>query len=282
MILLCSSGAGYCAGWTHTALRRIAMLPWKTVGQHDPSSSSAATCTWREEECKGPAVTKQAQTISSTTSFSSAPLRNYVVNLRTHGRCWGGQALWTIPDTVSLCSTCREPGWQIPPDALLFWMLTLLWQSLTSTARTSIHVSRLVVQTQLLSMAGMAATSMRLTRGCGSLDVASLAWEAWQLRRLLIGRMLSAKYVSRTYQYALCLQNIAEDAVSCHMPVGNNTVCAWHVCNGAPTLNQCPYWCPTYMTLFRYILVLVCTCLYYNIIPVLVCTKYVLVHTCTY
>ncbi len=31
-------------------------------------------------------------------------------------------------------------------------------------------------------------------------------------------------------------------------------VCAWHVCCGAPTLNQCPYEDPTYMILFWYLL----------------------------
>ena len=34
---------------------------------------------------------------------------------------------------------------------------------------------------------------MRSTRGCGSLDVASLAWAAGQSRRLRIGRILPAK-----------------------------------------------------------------------------------------
>ncbi len=50
-----------------------------------------------------------------------------------------------------------------------------LRQYLTSTARTRIHVSQGVVQTQLLRVVGVAATSimMRLTRGCG-MDVASL------------------------------------------------------------------------------------------------------------
>jgi hypothetical protein len=48
----------------------------------------------------------------------------------------------------------------------------------TSTARTRVRVSRRVVQTLLRRMAGAAATSTRLTRGCGSLDVASLAWAA--------------------------------------------------------------------------------------------------------
>jgi hypothetical protein len=36
-------------------------------------------------------------------------------------------------------------------------------------------------------LAGVAATSMRSTRGCGCMDVASLAWVAWQSRRLRIG-----------------------------------------------------------------------------------------------
>ncbi len=35
---------------------------------------------------------------------------------------------------------------------------------------------------------------VRWTRGCGSLDVASLAWVAWQSRRLQRSRMLPAKH----------------------------------------------------------------------------------------
>jgi hypothetical protein len=50
--------------------------------------------------------------------------------------------------------------------------------SLTSTARTRVHNSLLDVQTQQRKMAGVAAMSMRSTRGCGCLDVASLAWAA--------------------------------------------------------------------------------------------------------
>jgi hypothetical protein len=67
---------------------------------------------------------------------------------------------------------------------------------------------------------------------------------------------------------------IAGDAVLCLMPVGNDTVCAWHVCGGAQKLNQCPYWCPTYMTLFWYVLstyqyVLICTIIHvlYRYVP---------------
>ena len=72
--------------------------------------------------------------------------------------------------------------------------------------------------------------------------------------------------------YCQCVdKNTAVDAVLCGMPVGNNTlpVHAWHVvCGGAPILNQCPYWCPSYMTLFWYVLsmywyVLVCTIIHF-------------------
>ncbi len=44
----------------------------------------------------------------------------------------------------------------------------------SSTARTRIRVSLQVVRTQQWRMAGVAATSMRSTRGCGSLDVPHL------------------------------------------------------------------------------------------------------------
>ncbi len=85
-------------------------------------------------------------------------------------------------------------------------------------------------------------------------------------------------------------KNTEVDAVLCGMPVGNNTLHAWHVCCGAPRLNQCPYWCTSYMTLFWYVLsmhwyVLVCTIihlLYWSVpskVPARtdseqVCTKY--------
>ncbi len=85
-------------------------------------------------------------------------------------------------------------------------------------------------------------------------------------------------------------KNIAGNAVLCmtvgNMTVGNNTLCAWHVCSGAQTLNQYPSCCPTYMTSFWYVL-LVGT---YWYVPV--CTilhflsryrdQYVLVRTSTY
>ncbi len=60
-------------------------------------------------------------------------------------------------------------------------------------------------------------------------------------------------YLVHTGMYCV-YKNIAGDAVLCRLPVGNKTICAWHVCCGAPFLKQCPCWCPTYMTLFWYIL----------------------------
>ncbi len=53
------------------------MLTWKTVGQHGPSSSSAATCTLLEEESPRTGGTKRAQTISGMTWFSSAPSKSF-------------------------------------------------------------------------------------------------------------------------------------------------------------------------------------------------------------
>ena len=53
-------------------------------------------------------------------------------------------------------------------------------------------------------------------------------------------RTIFSQCVPGTYAYVLCLQNIAGDAVLGSLPVGNNTVCVWHVCCGAPTLNHGP------------------------------------------
>ncbi len=59
------------------------------------------------------------------------------------------QAMWLLPGT----------WWAESPWCPAFWMVTQLQQSLTSTARTRIHVSRLDVQMQLRRMAGVAAMS---------------------------------------------------------------------------------------------------------------------------
>jgi hypothetical protein len=76
-------------------------------------------------------------------------------------------------------------------------------------------------------------------------------------------------------------KNIAVGAVLCLMPVRNDTMCAWHVCCGAPILNQCPHWCPTYMTLFWYVLsmywyVLVCTIIHFLYLVRTIFPEYIL------
>jgi hypothetical protein len=96
-------------------------------------------------------------------------------------------------------------------------MVTRLQQSLTRTARTRIHVSRRDVQTQLRRMAGVAATSMRSTRGCGSLDVASLALAAWQSRRLRIGRILPAKRQASVGRRLLMAARVMVPEMKCEL-----------------------------------------------------------------
>ncbi len=52
------------------------------------------------------------------------------------------------------------------------------------------------------------------------------------------------EYVLGTYWYVLCSQKYCRgiwgDAVLCCMPVGNNTMCVWHVCSGALILICAP------------------------------------------
>jgi hypothetical protein len=96
-----------------TALRRIAMmLPWKTVGLGCPSSSSAATCAQRVEECQTQAVTKQAQSISGTTWFSSAHLRSLCFPSKDPWKMLGWSSLMNHPrHSVStwLPHACGKP-----------------------------------------------------------------------------------------------------------------------------------------------------------------------------
>ncbi len=81
-------------------------------------------------------------------------------------------------------------------------------------------------------------------------------------------------------------QNIVMDAVLCHMPVGNDTVCAWHVCCGCQCSNIKSE--PQLMSYTHDIIlvhikcILACTCLYYNTFPVTVRTStYQYVPVCT-
>ena len=58
------------------------------------------------------------------------------------------------------------------------------------TASTRALASHWAAVTLLQQMDTMAAMCMRLTRGCGSLDVASCAWVVCHVRRLMKGRRL--------------------------------------------------------------------------------------------
>ncbi len=53
-------------------------------------------------------------------------------------------------------------------------------------------------------------------------------------------------------------------------------VCVLHVCCGAPILNQHPYWCLIYMTLFWYILIT------YQYVQVCTIIHFLYRHTCRY
>ena len=168
------------------------MFPWRTVGLHAPSSFSVATCAQRVEECQRQAVTKQAQMISDMTWFSSVPLRSSSCPSPDRCTMLGWSNCTNHPR--HRVSTWPRPRiwWAESPWSPAFWMAMRLQLSLTSTARTRVHVSLPDVRTQLRRMEGEAATSMRLTLGCGSLGVASLALAAWQSRRLRRGKNLPA------------------------------------------------------------------------------------------
>ncbi len=83
----------------------------------------------------------------------------------------------------SVC-TWLQLRWAEPPLCHCFWLETRLRQSLTCTASTRILVSPWSALTQHRWTAGVAAMSMRLTRGRGNLGVASHAWVICQLRQL--------------------------------------------------------------------------------------------------
>ncbi len=76
------------------------------------------------------------------------------------------------------------------PSSPCYWLATRPLQSHTSSASTRVHGSPWAVQTRQLQMAGVAATFMRSTLGCGTLAVASHAWVVLLWRRLPCGRKL--------------------------------------------------------------------------------------------
>ncbi len=105
----------------------------------------------------------------------------------------------------------------IPVYTLLTWLMSRIWwaefllsncflletrlqQFLTCSISTRIQASRMAVPTLLQQTDGGAAMSMRSTRGCGSLGVASPAWEAWPSRRPQKGKMLWAMHGTSVQQ----------------------------------------------------------------------------------
>ena len=89
-------------------------------------------------------------------------------------------------------STWLQPKtwWAESPSSRCFWQETRLQQSLTSSVSARIQASRWGAPMQQRWMEGKAAMSMRSTRGCGSLDAESHAWEVLRLRRLPIDSSL--------------------------------------------------------------------------------------------
>ena len=78
----------------------------------------------------------------------------------------------------------RRTWWAASPLCRYFWLAMLLQRSITCTASERIPVSRWDEQTQQWWTAGVAAMSMRLICGGGTLDVVSHAWAVCPLRQL--------------------------------------------------------------------------------------------------
>ncbi len=71
-----------------------------------------------------------------------------------------------------------------------------------------------------------------------------------------------------TYWYVLCLQKYCSGCCFVSYACGKRYYVCVNVCCGAPIMNQCPYRCPTYMTLVWYVIsmhwyVPVCTSLHF-------------------
>ncbi len=81
-----------------------------------------------------------------------------------------------------------------------FLLVTRLQQFLTCSTSARIQASSMAVPTRLQQTDCWAAMSMRPTSGCGSLGLASPAWEAWPSRRAQKGRMLWAMHSTSVQQ----------------------------------------------------------------------------------
>ena len=195
---------GFCRiSWILTALKRInTMFPWRTAGMPVPSFSSLVFCDQRMEDCLKTEPTKSAPMTKYTPWFSLVPLKSSNCLLRGLWRMLEWSSCMNHPQPWPPAST-----WQMSriwwAEFLLshcFWLVIRLQQSLTSSASARIQASRMAVPTLLQRTDGWAAMSRRSTSGCGSLGVASPAWEAWTSSRPQRGRMLRAMHGTSVQQ----------------------------------------------------------------------------------
>ena len=125
--------------------------------------------------------------ISCASLYSSAPLRSWICPSRDLWRTLVWSSCTNHPQHL-VCMWLQQRTWLAEyPLCPCFWLETQPQQSLICTASARILVSRWAALTQQGWTAGVAAMSMRLTRGCGNSDGASLAWVVCPLRRLKRG-----------------------------------------------------------------------------------------------
>ena len=166
------------------------MFPWKTVGMHDPSSSSLATYAQSVDDCLRMDSSRPALMTCCTTWFSSTHLRSSSCPSRVQWRMLEWSSCMNRPllhvSTWLLSRTLRAEF----PFSRCFWQATQLRPFLIATVSTRIQASQWAVPTLLRRMAGVAAMCMRSTHGCGSLDGASHNWVDSMWRKLLRDRRL--------------------------------------------------------------------------------------------
>jgi hypothetical protein len=169
------------------------MFPWKTVGMHDPSSSSPATCVPGTDDCQRThhtGVTGPVRMTSCSTKCSSAPLRSSNCPSGGPWRMRGWSSCMNLRQLPVSMWLQPKTWWAEFPLSCCFWQETRPQQSLMSTVSARIQASRWGAPMQQRWMEGAAAMSMRSTRGCGSLGAESHAWEVLRFGRLPIGSSL--------------------------------------------------------------------------------------------
>jgi hypothetical protein len=166
-----------------------------------PSFSSRAFCDLRMEDCLKTEPTKPALMTLYTPWLSSVPLKaqisyqgpmedagvithtSFIEKLNRGRQSAGVIKLYEPSPTPCLyvADAQNHMVGRVPLNRLLshcFWLVTRLQQLLTCSASARIQAFRVAVPLRLLRTDCGVAMSMRSTRGCGSLGVASPAWEA--------------------------------------------------------------------------------------------------------